>query len=335
MRLTPGAPIDGVAPSLMAHRRATQSVPPPIGADGKPGAAVADRSSIGGEAQVQSQVRVVEVNRVALQEFGINLFGRTNIGNAGHPRFIGGTSTPGNVLSSIAGGVPIANLFNLAYASSDFSGALSLLENRGLARTLAEPSLTAMSGQTASFLAGGEFPYPVPQGGGSGVSTVTIQFREFGVRLNLTPTVLSSDRIALKVAPEVSELDFTNAVTVLGTTIPALIVRRTDTTVELGDGESFVLSGLVSENLRNNVYKVPGLGDIPILGAFFRSTSISRVQKELIMVVTPHLVRPIAKGAALPALPGESISRYKPNMAETIFLETGDFGQGSDSGYSK
>jgi len=155
------------------------------------------------------------------------------------------------------------------------------------------------------------------------------------VRLNLTPTVLSNNRIAIKVAPEVSDLDFTNAITISGTTIPGLIVRRTDTTVELGDGETFVLSGLVSNNLTNNVDKVPWLGDIPVLGAFFRSTRIDRTEKELVMVITPHLVRPIAKGTALPPLPGEGTDRYRPNFAETMFLETGDFGQDADTGYSK
>jgi pilus assembly protein CpaC len=201
---------------------------------------------------------------------------------------------------------------------------------------LAEPSLTALSGQTASFLAGGEFPYPVPQtSGGSGSGTITVQFREFGVRLNLTPTVLSNSRIAIKVAPEVSDLDFTNGLSISGTTVPGLIIRRTDTTVELGDGETFVISGLVSNNLTNNVDKVPWLGDIPVLGAFFRSTRIDRTEKELIMVVTPHLVRPIARGAALPPLPGESTNGYRPNFAETMFFESGDFGQSSESGYSK
>ncbi len=174
--------------------------------------------------------------------------------------------------------------------------ALSVLESQGLARTLAEPSLTAMSGQSASFLAGGEFPFPVVQNGGSGVNSITIEFKEFGIRLNLTPTVLARDRIALKVAPEVSQLDYTNGISLNGITVPGLDVRRTETTVELGDGESFVISGLVSSELVNNVSKVPWIGDVPVLGAFFRNTSISRQDRELIMVVTPHLVRPLRQG---------------------------------------
>ena len=217
------------------------------------------------------------------------------------------------------------------------AAALSVLESEGLARTLAEPSLTAMSGQTASFLAGGEFPFPTVQnGGGSGNNSITIVFKEFGIRLNLTPTVLARNRIALKVAPEVSQLDYTNGISINGITIPGLDVRRTDTMVELGDGETFVLSGLISNDLVNNVSKIPWLGDVPVLGAFFRNTSINRTDRELIMVVTPHLIRPIAKGSPLPELPGASLDQYRPSFAHTMFMETGDFGQPkSDQGYSR
>jgi pilus assembly protein CpaC len=155
------------------------------------------------------------------------------------------------------------------------------------------------------------------------------------VRLSLTPTVLSNNRIQLKVAPEVSELDYTNGVSIDGFVVPGLDVRRTDTTVELGDGESFVISGLVSEELKNSVNKVPWLGDLPYIGAFFRQTSISRANKELIMVVTPHLAHPLRRDVALPALPGQTIQDYRPGFARTTFLETGAFGQTDDSGYSR
>src|SRR5690606_4039263 len=145
-------------------------------------------------------------------------------------------------------------------------GVISVLEANGFAYTLAEPSLTAMSGQSATFLAGGEFPIPVEQRDGA----VTVEYKEFGVRLTLTPTVLDRDRIMLKVAPEVSELDFTAAVQAAGVSVPALTVRRTETAIQLGDGESFVISGLISRNNTGNVDKVPLLGDLPILGAFFK-----------------------------------------------------------------
>ena len=333
----PGGAIDGTTSSLLAHRRATLSAE-----QGEKGAGP-DRSVVFGETQVTSQVRIVEVNRRSLQQYGINAFslGRNAVGGFSRPgtlssAALSGSSALTGTLGSATGFLPIGDAFNIVFGNNGYTGILSLLERKGLARVLAEPSLTALSGQTASFLAGGEFPYPVPQtSGGNGTGTITVQFREFGVRLNLTPTVLSNNRIAIKVAPEVSDLDFTNGLTISGTTVPGLIIRRTDTTVELGDGETFVISGLVSNNLTNNVDKVPWLGDIPVLGAFFRSTRIDRTEKELIMVVTPHLVRPLGRGTALPALPGEATDRYRPNFAETMFLESGDFGQSSDSGYSK
>jgi len=154
--------------------------------------------------------------------------------------------------------------------------------------------------------------------------------------LNVTPTVLARNRIALKVAPEVSELDYTNGISLNGVTVPGLNVRRTDTMVELGDGETFVISGLVSNTLKNSVNKVPWIGDVPVLGAFFRNTNISRNERELIMVVTPHLVRPMAKDAPLPELPGASFDQYNPSFAHTMFMETGKFGQTqNEQGYSR
>src|SRR5690606_15472237 len=162
------------------------------------------------------------------------------------------------------------------------------LEGSGFAYTLSQPSLVAMSGQSASFLAGGEFPVPVPM---SNSNNFTIQFKEFGVRLTLTPTVVSANRIILRVAPEVSELDFNNGVSVAGPSVPALNVRRTDTGVQLANGESFVISGLVSTRNQAMVDKLPGLGDVPVLGAFFRSSRIDREERELLMIVTPHLVQ--------------------------------------------
>ena len=164
-------------------------------------------------------------------------------------------------------------------------------------------------------------------GGGGGGNSITVEFKEFGIRLSLTPTVLQQDRIVLKVAPEVSELDFDSGVNVQGLQIPGIRVRRTDTTVELGDGESFVISGLVDQDLGANVDKVPWLGDIPILGTFFRSTNYTRQDRELIMIVTPHLVTPLAKGTKVP-LPGEKYDEYDPDSAELFFFERGEFEPG-------
>ncbi len=343
--------IGGSTSDLLTHRDAVLAAGGSTSASASGGGAsaqqvVADHTTVAVDTQVLSQVKIVDISRTALQEFGINFLA------ANHNGVIGGIGTPGSVsgalinqsstsqseqITSSTGFIPIASAFNLVYASHEYLGALSVLENKGLARTLAEPSLTAMSGQTASFLAGGEFPFPTVQnGGGGGSNSITITFKEFGIRLNLTPTVLARNRIALKVAPEVSELDYTNGISLNGVTVPGLNVRRTDTMVELGDGETFVISGLVSNQLKNSVDKVPWIGDVPVLGAFFRNTSISRNERELIMVVTPHLVRPMTKDAPLPELPGASLDQYNPSFAHTMFMENGKFGQSkSDQGFSR
>jgi pilus assembly protein CpaC len=324
------------------------------GSEGGQGQVVADHTMVAVDTQVMSQVRIVDISRTALQEFGIN-FGHMNhtgvsafaapgtasvAANSGNPPTIASqqansTIQQQGIIQSATGFIPIASAFNFLYASNSYLGALSILEEKGLARTLAEPSLMAMSGQTASFLAGGEFPFPTVQNGGGANNSVTIIFKEFGIRLNLTPTVLARNRIALKVAPEVSELDYANGVSINGITIPGLNVRRTDTMVELGDGETFVISGLVSNTMKNQVDKVPWLGDVPVLGTFFRNTSINRNQRELIMVVTPHLVRPIARDAPLPELPGSQYDNYHPPFSHTMFIERGGFGQPDDHRYSR
>lgn len=330
--ISPGQGLRGPLPNLMAHRRAKSRAR--AGGEDE----VVDDSVVAMETQVLTEIKIAEVSRRTAQRYGFN-FSR-NIGNT-----TGGVFAPGS-LGGIEGGqgegftinsniVPLNNAFNLVLgdASDGILGVLSLLESKGMARTLAEPSLTATSGQTASFLAGGEFPVPVAQGGAS-AGGITVEFKEFGVRLNLTPTILSRDRIALKVAPEVSELDFTAGIEVGGTSVPALTTRRTDTSVELGDGESFVISGLVSSNQINDLSKLPWLGDIPILGAFFKSAERSREERELIMVVTPHLVRPIGRNADLPRLPGVDEDEYDPRFDQFIFQERGEFDQ-SSFGFSR
>lgn len=294
--------------------------------------------------QVQTDIRIAEVSRSALRQIGFNFISNPAGEQAvrvSPPGSSGGISNEGGGinLQSSTGFQPIGDAFNLLLSDSDqdTAGLLSILERRGLMRTLAQPSLVAMSGQTATFLAGGEFPIPVTQGGGGGSATsITIEFKEFGIRLALTPTVLQEDRIVLKVAPEVSELDFDSGVTLQGITVPGIRVRRTDTTVELGDGESFIVSGLVDQNLAATVDKVPGLGDIPVLGAFFRSTSYDRQDRELIMVVTPHLVTPLKRGTEVP-MPGDEYEDYDPGPTELFLHETGEFepGSGGSTGFTR
>ena len=276
--------------------------------------------------QVQTDIRFVEVSRTKLKEASTSIFGRGSSNFLfGSPGTVPGvTVTPGTV-GGTRPAIPLNNNnFNIVWGggSSKVLGLLNAMESSGFAYTLARPSLVALSGQSASFLAGGEFPVPVPNGEGNGIS---IEYKEYGVRLTLTPTVVGRNRIALKVAPEVSELDFTAGVTIAGTTVPALNVRRTDTSVSLADGESFVISGLINTSNIASVDKFPGLGDIPILGALFRSSQINRDERELLMIVTPHLVQPLAANAPLPSLPGEGLRNYDPNFLKMYFLENGSF----------
>lgn len=317
-QVSPGQGLSGRLPNLAAHRRARQQA-----AAGD--ATITDRSEVTLETQVLTEVKIADVSRTTAQAFGLNLSRVSDFSQLA-------LTPPGAAAGTALGGInnlPVGEAFQIVVGDTgnNTSGILSLLERKGLAQVLAEPSLLATSGQTASYLVGGEFPVPVSQGGAA-AGGISVEFREFGVRLSLTPTVLSRQRISLKVAPEVSDLDFSNAVQVGGVATPGLRVRRTDTTVELGDGESFVISGLISSSTTDAIDKVPFLGDIPVLGAFFRSARVSREARELIMVVTPHLVRPLSRQAQLPPMPGERERRRNPSFAETLFLETGDFATG-------
>lgn len=266
-------------------------------------AQIYDTSAIATRSVVQVDVRVVEFSRTVLKQVGLNILKQNN-------GFTFGSFAPSALTSATYGSTPsfssvapISSAFNLVFNSATHGlfADLSLMESNNLARILAEPTLVALSGQSASFLAGGEIPVPIPQG----LGTTSIEYKPYGVGLTLTPTVLSPQRIALKVAPEASQLDFANAVTISGVSVPAITTRRTDTTVELGDGESFVIGGLIDRETISNVAKVPLLGDLPVIGAFFKQLNYQQNDKELVIIVTPHLVSPLAKGATLPATPGE------------------------------
>lgn len=265
--------------------------------------------------QVQTDIRFVEVSRTKLKEASTKILGIGNNFFLGSPNLL--FPTPSTFKLPVS-----ADTFNIGFGGGRVSAMINALESSGFAYTLARPSLVAMSGQSATFLAGGEIPVPVPS---SGSDSISIEYKEFGIRLTLTPTVVDRNRISLKVAPEVSELDYTNAVVIENIRVPALTIRRTDTSVSLADGESFVISGLISSNTTTNIGKFPGLGDIPILGAFFRDSSVRREDKELLMIVTPHLVQPLAANARLPSLPGEKMRNYDPNWYRLFFLENGNF----------
>jgi len=270
---------------------------------------VLDASTIATSPVVQVDVKVVEFSKSVLKEAGFNLFKQNNA-------FAFGTFAPSSLTSYTGGATtnlqvgsasPISSAFNLIVnlGSRGIFANLSLLESNNLARVLAEPTLVALSGQSASFLAGGEIPVPVPQS----LGTISIVYKPYGIGLTVTPTVLGANRIALKVAPEASQLDFQHALTINGISVPAITTRRADTTVELGDGESFVIGGLIDRETSSNVDKVPMLGDLPVIGAFFKTLQYSQNDRELVIIVTPHLVSPIAKGAVLPATPGEQSER--------------------------
>ncbi|WP_432422244.1 type II and III secretion system protein family protein [Robbsia betulipollinis] len=265
-------------------------------------AKVVDQSQIASSGTVQVDVKIVEFSKSVLKEAGFNLFS-SRANGFGFGVFGANSATSYSPSSSgLAFGTTVntalSSAFNLVagpFGNGLFAN-LSMLETNGLARVLAQPTLVALSGQSASFLAGGELPVPVA----AGLGTTTVMFKPFGIGLTVTPTVLSRERIALKVAPEASELDYTHSLTVSGTTIPAITTRRADTAVELGDGESFVIGGLVSRSTIASVDKVPLLGDLPIIGAFFKTLDYQRNDRELVIIVTPHLVRPIARGVAIP-----------------------------------
>ena len=265
--------------------------------------------------QVNLQVRIAEVSRDVSRAIGVNLLTRDATGGF---RFgiaqnvTGGTVAPGAPLTGI--GTGLGTSLNAAgrLLGLDILAALDLAETDGLATTLAQPNLTALSGETASFLAGGEIPIPVSQA----LGTVTVEYKKYGVSLAFSPIVLSDGRISMRVAPEVSQLSDVGAVRLNGFNVPGLTTRRAETTLELGSGQSFIIGGLLSQSSSNTINKAPFLGDIPILGALFRSTNYRRQKTELVIVVTPYLVRPINSNAV--ALPTDGYRQ--PSILESQVL---------------
>ncbi len=280
--------------------------------------------------EVLLQVRFAEVDRTAIEQFGINIFstgaantpGAVSTGQFGPPQVGGSTGGgAGRITGRIPGQLPgfestfsLSDLLNIFVFRPDLNLGVTIraLQQRNVLQILAEPNLLALNGREASFLAGGEFPFPVVQGVG-GLSAVTILFKEFGVRLKFTPNISPDGTIRLKVAPEVSALDFSNALTVSGFLIPALTTRRAETEIELRDGQSFAIAGLIDNRLTEVVSKIPALGDIPIIGRIFRSRSMNRNNTELLVMVTPKLVRPLAPGQVppLPTFPKPFLDKEK------------------------
>lgn len=271
--------------------------------------------SLGSSQQVMLEVKFAEINRNAGKELGVRLLG----GDGTNFDFVTGQG------SSIIGGVldadAITNSFGAARrAGIDLLGLtidayVEALEAKGFAKTLAKPTLVALSGETASFLAGGEFPIPIAQGGNANSNAISVEFKPFGVSLAFTPTVLGDKTINLKVEPEVSAIDSNASIALGGLNIPGVQTRRASTTLELRDGESFAIAGLIQQDMATQVSQVPLLGSLPIIGSLFRSTSFQKGETELLIVVTPRLVAPIKPEQVL--LPTDSV---KPANELDLFL---------------
>ncbi len=250
--------------------------------------------SVGGVHQVMLEVKIAEMHRTVLNRMGIDLAYAWKDGFAYSMLSSLFTLTPQNGVVGMSSSSALLSdttngLFSLTSGQTNLTGFLDVLKQNGLVKVLAEPTLICRSGEDAQFLAGGEIPVPIPQG----LGTVGIEYKQYGVQLVFTPAVISGDRISLRVFPEVSELDYSNAIEISGITIPALTTRRASTVVELGDGQSFAIAGLLHNQVRENMNKYPGLGDIPVLGTLFRSSEFKKQETELVIIVTPHLTKPL------------------------------------------
>ena len=278
------------------------------------------------EKQIMLKVQFAEVDRVKLEQFGINIlstgaantpgtistgqFGAPSLGSSGLITGVIGASLTGSTTSLSA-----SNLLNIFLFRPDLNlgATIQALQEKNVLQILASPNLMARSGESAKFLAGGEFPFPVVQGGTAGSAlAVTIQFKPFGVKLDFTGTVEDGGIIRLKLAPEVSTLDYTNAVTISGFEVPAISTRRAETEIELRDGQSFGIAGLIDKRATVELYKIPGIGDIPILGQLFRSKSYNRTNTELLVLVTPTIVDPLTQNVAAAQTPTMPIKNLEP-----------------------
>lgn len=284
------------------------------------------------KSQILLRVRIASVDRNRARQLGINPFnlglgnavGQVSTGQFSPPQISNSGTSSGQESLSVAGGSATftQELNLLAFFPGLGTGAsIEALETRGVVQLLAEPNLMAADGKEASFLSGGEYPYPVVSGTSGGLPAVSIEFKEYGIRLNFIPTITPRGTIRLQVAPEVSALDYTNEVQISGFTVPGLTTRRVNTEVELADGESLLIGGLLDKSLTDTFEKIPFIGDIPILGKLFQSDSRTRNDTELIVLVTPEIVSPIPAGKPIPDLhyplpflpPNSNIPMHQPD----------------------
>jgi pilus assembly protein CpaC len=262
------------------------------------------------------EVHFAEVNRVALKQLGVNIF---STGAANMPGFITTGQFNQQQVIDVTGGIgkpvpgtttnfPNLDILNVFLFRPDINlgVAIKALQQKNVLQVLAEPNLIALNGREASFLAGGEFPVPVVQSGVT-ANSITILFKEFGVRLRFKPTITPKGTIHLQVSPEVSALDFANGVRLSGFVVPSLITRRASTELELGDGQSFIIAGLMDNRVTNDMSKIPGIGDIPIIGNLFKSRNTNKTRTELMVFVTARLISPMEQKPALPNMPQKPI----------------------------
>jgi pilus assembly protein CpaC len=265
------------------------------------------------EGQILLEVKIAEVDLSVIKQWGFNLIsfpgtttqtvGTIQTQQFGPVSLPSITTTPGQGLSGVTANFQFSNLLNLFIYRPDINlgAVVQALQESNLLQILAEPNLLTETGKEASFLEGGQFPFPVVQGGAAGaVPTVTIQFKEYGVRLNFTPELTADNQIDLKVAPEVSTLDYSNALELQGFIIPALATRRVSSEMMLRDGQTFAIAGLINSQVQSIIEKIPWLGDLPVLGKLFQSSSVTKSRTELLVLVTPHIVKPYEPGQAPP-----------------------------------
>ncbi len=295
-RLVVRGPVANLGQALEAQSAAQEFNPgklPPL-----------DRTQLAGAQQVTLRVRIAEVSRTTINQLGLNLNVLANPGSFAISLVTGsflGQTASSALSTSITGTTSTTSSFG--QAGLDITGArvnantlLNALQSEGLLTTLAEPNLTTLSGETAHFHAGGEVPIPVPQSFG----VTTIEYKSYGVELAFTPTILPGNRIAMSVHPSVSEISTANAVTISGVSVPSFIERDAQANVEMASGETLALAGLFQRDEQNNINKFPFLGDVPVLGALFRSTAYQRDETELVILVTPYLTQPVSSPAAFP-----------------------------------
>jgi pilus assembly protein CpaC len=309
--------LTGTASDLQAYNRVVAALKSYLGDGG-----FVDMAQVSAGQMVAVDIHFAAVQADTLKEIGFNFrkFGQNfSIATSG-PGTLSGYSFGGDGSStalSLASSLPLAQAFNVLVASpsKNMIGVLSVLSSADLAQILAEPTLMVRSGEKASFIAGGEVPIPIPQGL---TGTITIRYHQFGVSLEVAPTVVSPGRISLTVSPEVSEIDPSHELVMQGFRVPAFRKRATSTTIELNDGQSFVLAGLMYSNNTNGEQKVPGLAELPVLGSFFKYSSNQRQKQELIIIATPHIVQPLDV-SRMPPLPGQEMgAAYNPGVGNML-----------------